>query len=84
MMPPRPARMVLCVDPVTKSATPTGEACSPVATRPVMWAMSAVWSAPTASAASWMRSHSTYRGYAENPETIMSGSNSSAISWRES
>ena len=45
--PPRGPRSVLCVVVVTKSASGTGSGCSFAATRPAMWAMSTMSSAPT-------------------------------------
>ena len=42
MMPPRPARSVLCVVEVTTCACGTGFGCTPAATRPEIWAISTI------------------------------------------
>ena len=60
--PPRGPRSVLCVVDVTNSQWGTGDGWSPAATRPAMWAMSAMTSAPTSSAMPAERSKSMMRG----------------------
>ena len=61
--PPRGPRSVLWVVVVTKSECGTGLGCSPAATRPAMWAMSVITSAPTSLATAAMRAKSMTRGY---------------------
>ena len=50
IMPPRGPRSVLWVVVVTNSACGTGDGWMPAATRPAMWAMSTMITAPTSSA----------------------------------
>mmetsp|Transcript_28217 Transcript_28217/g.63810 ORF Transcript_28217/g.63810 Transcript_28217/m.63810 type:complete len:202 (-) Transcript_28217:590-1195(-) len=49
IIPPRGPRRLLCVVVVTTSACGKGEGCKPVATKPLMWAMSTKRKAPTSS-----------------------------------
>ena len=62
IMPPRGPRSVLWVVVVTNSACGTGLGCSPAATRPAMWAMSAITTAPHSSAALRTAAKSMVRG----------------------
>mmetsp|Transcript_37835 Transcript_37835/g.75401 ORF Transcript_37835/g.75401 Transcript_37835/m.75401 type:complete len:254 (-) Transcript_37835:632-1393(-) len=55
-------RRDLCVVVVTTSQCSKGDGCKPVATRPLMWAMSAIKYAPTSSAISRNFLKSTTRG----------------------
>ena len=61
-MPPRGPRSVLWVVVVTNSACGTGLGCSPAATSPAMCAMSAMTTAPHASAARRTAAKSMMRG----------------------
>ena len=72
-MPPRGPRRVLCVVVVTNSACGTGLGCSPTATIPAMWAMSAITTAPQASAARRTAPKSMVLGYALAPTTTTFG-----------
>mmetsp|Transcript_113733 Transcript_113733/g.157387 ORF Transcript_113733/g.157387 Transcript_113733/m.157387 type:complete len:293 (-) Transcript_113733:90-968(-) len=78
IMPARGPRRDLCVVVVTTSQCSNGAGWLPVATRPEMWAMSAIKSAPTSSAISLNLAKSTTRGYAEAPHRIMAGRNTRA------
>mmetsp|Transcript_38892 Transcript_38892/g.93328 ORF Transcript_38892/g.93328 Transcript_38892/m.93328 type:complete len:222 (-) Transcript_38892:581-1246(-) len=73
IIPARGPRKDLCVVVVTMSQYSKGAGCCPVATRPEMWAMSAMSSAPTSSAISRNLAKSTTRGYADAPQRIMAG-----------
>mmetsp|Transcript_6747 Transcript_6747/g.9374 ORF Transcript_6747/g.9374 Transcript_6747/m.9374 type:complete len:281 (-) Transcript_6747:507-1349(-) len=79
IMPARGPRRDLCVVVVTTSQKGKGEGCSPVATRPEMWAMSAMRKAPTSSAISRNFAKSTTLGYAEAPHRIMAGRKTKAV-----
>ncbi len=73
MKPPRGPRSVLCVVEVTKSASGTGEGCSPTATSPAMCAISTMSVAPISSAISRNGAYSIVRGYALAPAMIIFG-----------
>mmetsp|Transcript_27688 Transcript_27688/g.87539 ORF Transcript_27688/g.87539 Transcript_27688/m.87539 type:complete len:329 (+) Transcript_27688:28-1014(+) len=75
MRPPRGPRRLLCVVLVTTSACGKGDGCRPVATRPLMCAMSTSKYAPTSSQMLRNSPQSMIRGYAEAPAMIIRGRN---------